>query len=395
MTASAPDFKGRTVLILGGDGFCGWPTALRFSSLGANVAILDNESRRQIDAELKVRSLTMISSLPERILAWAGESGNHMGLFRFDLATDYPALRNLLAELQPDIIVHFAEQRSAPYSMRSSEGARYSIDNNVRVTHNLLAALAETGLDPHLIHLGTIGVYGYANAGLQLPEGYLRVTAHGPDGRDVKKEIVYPGKPDSVYHLTKVLDQQLFAFYNQYYGLRITDLHQGVVWGTQTAETRRNPHLVNRFDHDPIFGTVVNRFIVQAIDGTPLTVYGSGEQARAFIHIRDMLTCITLAAETPPEPGERVRIVNQYSEICTLNALAARVSALTGAKIDYLKNPRREPEDNEFEVSRTILTSLGFEPNTFEDILAAEIADITDILATQSPDKSEFLKPGI
>lgn len=395
MAIDTYNFKGKTVLILGGDGFCGWPTALRFSSLGADVTIVDNESRRRIDCELGSGSLTAIKSLPERILAWASENGSHLGLFRFDLATNYPELCDLLRALQPDIIVHFAEQRSAPYSMTSSEGARYSIDNNIRTTHNLLAALVETGLTPHLIHLGTIGVYGYAHAGLQLPEGYLRVTAHGPDGQDVEKDIIYPGRPDSVYHLSKVLDQQLLAFYNRTYGLRVTDLHQGIVWGTQTTETRRHPHLVNRFDHDAVFGTVVNRFVVQAINGAPLTVYGSGQQARAFIHIEDMLSCITLAAMTPPAAGDRVRIVNQYSEVCTLNTLAARISDLTGAQILHLENPRSEPEDSTFDPSRSILTGLGFEPHTFEEALGAEIEGVTSILANSEIGRSKLLKPVI
>jgi UDP-sulfoquinovose synthase len=369
-------FNDTSVLILGGDGFCGWPTALRFSVLGARIVIADNSSRRRIDQDLGTESLTKISSLPERIQAWEEETGSRIGMQHIDLASDYSDLCNLLKTVRPDIIVHFAEQRSAPYSMVSSAGARYSVDNNIMTTHNLLAALAETKTDAHLIHLGTIGVYGYSTAGLRLPEGYLTITAHGSDGRDVEAEIVYPGKPDSIYHLTKSLDQQLFAFYARYYGTRITDLHQGIVWGTQTSETRLDPRLVNRFDHDAIYGTVVNRFILQALQGKPLTVYGSGEQARAYVHIEDMLTCITLAAQTPPGQGKRVRIVNQFSEICSINSLASLVSELTGAEIGRLENPRREPEGNEFDVSRNTLIDLGFEPRTFNRALAAEVADL-------------------
>lgn len=369
-------FRGASVLVLGGDGFCGWPTALRFSALGAGVTIADNGSRRRIDTDLGTGSLTRIFSLTDRIHAWEQNTGNPITACQVDLATEYSALCDLLKTAQPDIIVHLAEQRSAPYSMRSSDGARYTVDNNIRATHNLLAALAETRTDAHLVHLGTIGVYGYSTAGLRLPEGYLNITAHGDDGRDVETQVIYPGSPDSVYHLTKALDQQLFAFYARFHGFRITDLHQGVVWGTQTTETRGDLRLVNRFDHDPVYGTVVNRFILQALQGKPLTVYGSGEQMRAYVHIEDMLTCITLAARTPPNRNERVRIVNQYSEICTVNRLARHIADLTGAEISHVPNARREPEGNEFDVSRNTLLDLGFTPRTFARTLGAEIADL-------------------
>ncbi len=365
-----------SALVLGGDGFCGWPTALRLSALGAQVTIVDNGARRRIDQELGTVSLTDIASLPTRIQAWKEQSGAGIAAYQVDLTTQYSALCDVLTTARPDLIVHFAEQRSAPYSMLSTAGARYTVDSNIRTTHNLLAALTETGTDAHLVHLGTIGVYGYGTAGLQLPEGYLDITAHGADGREVDTQVIYPGNPDSVYHLTKALDQQLFAFYARFHGLRITDLHQGVVWGTQTAETRHNPRLVNRFDHDRIYGTVVNRFILQALQGKPLTVYGSGEQMRAYVHIEDMLTCITLAARTPPRHNERVRIVNQFSEICTVNALARRIASLTGAEISHVPNTRREPEGNEFDVARNTLIDLGFTPRTFDRGLESEIADL-------------------
>jgi UDP-sulfoquinovose synthase len=323
--------------------------------------------------------------LSDRAAAWAEVSGQYISIHQLDLATDYAELLDALREIKPDIIVHFAEQRSAPFSMMSSDGARYSVDNNVRATHNLLAALVETGLDPHLIHLGTIGVYGYSTAGLRLPEGYVRVTARGADGREVEKEILYPGEPDSIYHMTKVLDQQLFAFYARRYALRITDLHQGIVWGTQTLETRRSPRLVNRFDRDAVYGTVVNRFLIQAIEGRPLTVYGSGRQVRAFIHIEDMLTCIGLAADTPPRRGERVRILNQFSETSSVKVLALRVATLTGADVVHVDNPRLEPEGNEFDVDRSTLHDLGFRPRIFANQLGSEFVDLANLLAPEAP----------
>lgn len=375
-----PPFGKNRVLVLGGDGFCGWPAALRFSALGADVSIIDNGSRRALDAQLGIASVTPIQSLQARAGEWHSLTGSSIRVFEIDLATDYAALSSALRELQPDIILHFAEQRSAPFSMMSSEGARYSIDNNIRATHNLLAALVETGCDPHLLHLGTIGVYGYGTAGLKLPEGYLRVTAHGADERIVEKEILYPGEPDSVYHLSKALDQQLCAFYVRHYGLRVTDLHQGVVWGAQTEETSCVAALINRLDIDPIYGTVVNRFIFQAVQGQDLTIYGSGDQVRAFIHIEDMLTCLVLAAQTPPEKGQKLRVVNQFAETSSVNALARRVQEASGAEFVHIENPRREPEGNEFDPDQSILRALGFQPRRFADALAAEYLALRKLL---------------
>ena len=376
-----PILTGESVLVLGGDGFCGWPTALRFSALGAHVTIVDNGSRRALDTTLGIQSLTEIRSLPERIAAWKTISGRKITSRRLDIAKDYGALVELLTDLKPTTIIHFAEQRSAPYSMLSSEGARYSVDNNIRTTHNLLAAMVEAECDAHLMHLGTIGIYGYGSAGMQLPEGYAQVTLHGSDGREVEREILYPGEPVSIYHMTKQLDQHLCAFYARHYGLRITDLHQGIVWGTQTEETRQDPRLVNRFDHDAVYGTVVNRFLVQAFEGKPLTVYGSGRQTRAFIHIEDMLTCFILASRTPPARGDRVRILNEVSETSSINALADRVAALTGAEIAHVENPREEPESNEFAVDRKKLANMGLKAHTFDDMLGAEVEALTEILS--------------
>jgi UDP-sulfoquinovose synthase len=220
----------------------------------------------------------------------------------------------------------------------------------------------------------------------------LPITALGVDGRTVEKEILYPGEPDTIYHMTKVLDQQLFAFYARYYGLTITDLHQGIVWGTQTTETKRDVRLVNRFDHDPIYGTVVNRFLVQAFENRPLTIYGSGSQTKAFIHIEDMLTCLTLAAASPPKSGDRVQIMNQFAETCSINDLAAHLSKVSGATLSYIENPRKEPEGNEFDLDRSTLRNLGLNPRFLEDTLGDEIADLVDLIAptpsTAADDKS-------
>ena len=211
------------------------------------------------------------------------------------MAENYRELLDLLLEWQPEAVVHFAEQRAAPYSMKSSWHKRYTVNNNVNATHNLLAALVEADLDAHVVHLGTMGVYGYGTAGVKIPEGYLRVRFDSDDGGEVEQEILYPVNPGSVYHMTKTQDQLLFAFYNKNDGTRVTDLHQGIVWGTQTAETRLDERLINRFDYDGDYGTVLNRFLMQAAVGYPLTVHGTGGQTRAFIHIQDTVRCIQLA----------------------------------------------------------------------------------------------------
>src|SRR5256884_4253793 len=271
------------VLVLGGDGFCGWPTSLYLSDKGHDVTILDNLSRRKIDVELEVESLTPIRPIGERLRAWKEVSGREIGFVNTDIATEYDRLVRVLQDKQPDAIVHFAEQRAAPYSMRSTHTKRYTVDNNVRATHNLLTALVDTGIDAALAHLGTMGVYGYGWSGTApIPEGYLTVKVPTPDG-ELEREILHPANPGSVYHMTKTLDQLLFAFYAKNDGLRITDLHQGIVWGTQTDQTGRDERLINRFDYDGDYGTVLNRFLMQAAIGHPLTVHGTCGHAPPFI----------------------------------------------------------------------------------------------------------------
>jgi UDP-sulfoquinovose synthase len=366
----------RRILVLGGDGFCGWPTALYLSARGNEVAIADNLSRRRIDDELDASSLTPIRTLDERVAAWQEITGRRIDTEILDIARDYDGLLALLEELRPQAIVHFAEQRAAPYSMKSSWHKRYTVDNNVNATHNLLAALVEADLDAHVVHLGTMGVYGYKSAGAAIPEGYLTVRVDGLQGEDAEREILYPADAGSVYHATKTLDQLLFAFYAKNDELRITDLHQGIVWGTQTDETSLDERLVNRFDYDGDYGTVLNRFLMQAAIGYPLTVHGSGGQTRAFIHIRDTVRCIELAIANPPERGERVRIYNQTTEVHRVIDLATFVARLTGAEIDLVDNPRKEAPENELAVENKGLVGLGLEPTTLKDELLQEVTEI-------------------
>jgi UDP-sulfoquinovose synthase len=364
------------VLVLGGDGFCGWPTSLYLSDRGHDVTILDNLSRRKIDIDLEVDSLTPISAIGERLRAWREVSGREIGFVNVDLATEYDRLASLLLELRPDAIVHFAEQRAAPYSMRSEKTKRYTVDNNVRATHNLLTALVDTGVNAAIAHLGTMGVYGYGWSGsAPIPEGYLTVKVPTPDG-DLEREILHPANPGSVYHMTKTLDQLLFAFYAKNDGLRITDLHQGIVWGTQTNQTVLDPRLINRFDYDGDYGTVLNRFLMQAAIGHPLTVHGTGGQTRAFIHIKDTVRCIEIAISNPPQAGEKPKVLNQITETHRVLDLAKLVSDITGADIAYLPNPRVEAEENELVVRNDQFLALGLEPTTLSEGLLTEVREI-------------------
>jgi UDP-sulfoquinovose synthase len=364
------------VLVLGGDGFCGWPTSLHLSAEGYDVKIVDNFARRIADVELETSSLTPISPLSERLEAWHLATGQQIAFERFDVAEHYHRLLTLIQEWQPDAVVHFAEQRAAPYSMKSSWHKRYTVSNNLNATNNLLAALVEAECDAHVVHLGTMGVYGYGTAGLKIPEGYMRIQVPTDEGEVVESEILYPPNPGSIYHLTKTQDQLFFAYYNKNDGIRVTDLHQGIVWGTQTRETRLDERLINRFDYDGDYGTVLNRFLMQAALKYPLTVHGSGGQTRAFIHIQDTVRCIQLAIENPPAAGERVQVFNQMTETHRLIDLAGLVSRLTGAEIDHVENPRNEADSNDLLVENAQLIGLGLEPITLEETLLREVTDI-------------------
>ncbi|GAB5507203.1 MAG: NAD-dependent epimerase/dehydratase family protein [Rhizobiaceae bacterium] len=364
------------IAVLGGDGFVGWPTSLHLSNLGHKVHILDNLSRRWIDTELGVQSLTPMDSIQERTRIWHLETGRRIHFHLIDIARDYDLLKVWLDENRPDAIVHFAEQRAAPYSMKSDRHKNYTVNNNVSATHNLLNAMVETGVDAHLVHLGTMGVYGYSSVGAAIPEGYLPVGIETLAGNRVDQEILYPANPGSVYHMTKCLDQLLFQFYAKNDGVRITDLHQGIVWGTHTRETRMHEQLVNRFDYDGDYGTVLNRFLIQAAIGYPLTVHGTGGQTRAFIHIQDSVRCIELALASAPKAGERVKIFNQMTETHRVRDLAELVAKVTGAKIAYLPNPRKEAPENDLVVSNEQFLDLGLQPTTLAEGLLSEVVDV-------------------
>jgi UDP-sulfoquinovose synthase len=372
--APVGDGKLKKIFVLGGDGFCGWPTALHLSDKGHEVVVIDNLSRRKIDVELGCSSLTPISSPETRTEVWNGLTGNTLRFVYMDVALEYDKFTQMLKDEKPDTIVHFAEQRAAPYSMKNPVTKRYTIDNNVGATHNVLCGIVESGLDIHLVHLGTMGVYGYGNSGGEIPEGYIDVIL--PGGRE--RKILHPAYPGSIYHTTKCLDALLFQFYAKNDLLRITDLHQGIVWGTNTHQCARDERLCNRFDYDGEYGTVLNRFLMQAACGIPLTVYGTGGQTRGFIHISDTARCIELAVTNPPSAGQPVEILNQLAETKRVRDLATKVAELSGAEVDFVANPRQEDAENELVVKNQKFRLLGLDPILLDsaDGLLTEVEEI-------------------
>lgn len=362
----------KKVMVLGGDGFCGWPTSLHLSDKGHEIVIVDNLSRRKIDMDLGCDSLTPISSMEERVQAWKEVSGKEIKFVNLDVAKDYDLLVQLIKQEKPDSIVHFAEQRAAPYSMKDSKGKRYTIDNNVSGSNNLCCAVIDSEVDAHIVHLGTMGVYGYGTSGGEIPEGYIDVIL--PGGRE--STILHPAYPGSVYHATKCLDAILWQFYQKNDQLRITDLHQGIVWGTNTPQTVLDERLINRFDYDGDYGTVLNRFLMQAAMGVPLTVYGTGGQTRAFIHVTDTARCIEIAVNNPPALGDRVEIFNQVAETRRVRDIAEMVAKMTGVKVDFIPNPRQEAAENELDVSNRKFCNLGLDPITLDERLFDEVTEV-------------------
>jgi UDP-sulfoquinovose synthase len=360
------------IAVLGGDGYCGWATALYLSKKGHTVSILDNFIRRQWDSELGVQTLTPIRSLTERVRAWAELTGKTIDVFVGDV-TDYEFLSATLEEFEPDAVVHFAEQRSAPYSMIDRKHAVFTQVNNVVGTLNLLFALRQIRPDCHLVKLGTMGEYGTPN--IDIEEGYITIEHNG------RKDVLpYPKQPGSFYHLSKVHDSHNIMFCCRAWGIRATDLNQGVVYGTVTDEVALDEALINRFDYDEVFGTVLNRFCAQAMTGDPLTVYGSGGQTRGFLDIRDTVRCIELACLHPANPGE-FRVFNQFTERFSILDLAHMVQG-AGAKmglkveVNHLPNPRVESEEHYYNAKNTKLIDLGLEPHLLSNSLLDSLMNV-------------------
>jgi UDP-sulfoquinovose synthase len=359
------------ILVLGGDGYLGWPTAVHLSDCGHDVAIADNFVRRQYDHELGVESLVPIEPLHTRVRAWREVTGLELTTFVGDL-TDAEFTYRMIREFHPDAVVHFAEQRAAPYSMIDRQHAVYTQTNNVVGTLNLLYAIAETDPSIHLIKLGTMGEYGTPN--IDIEEGWLEVTHNGRSDR-----VLYPKRPPSFYHLSKVHDSHNIEFACRIWGLPATDLNQGIVYGQQTDETVRDDRLATRFDYDAVFGTVLNRFIILAALGQPLTVYGEGGQTRGLIDVRDTVECIRLAAEQPAKPGE-YRVFNQMTESMSVLDLAKLVADLhpNAVDVEHLDNPRVEAETHYYKVTHTGLVELGLNPHLLSDTLLTSLYAVAD-----------------
>ncbi len=359
------------ILVLGGDGYLGWPTALHLSDAGHQVGVLDNFARRSYDHEMGVQSLVPIEPLRVRVETWRQLSGQRIEVFAGDLC-DADFIVEAVRAFGPEAIVHYAEQRSAPYSMIDRKHAAYTQQNNVVGTLNVLFAIAETDRDIHLVKLGTMGEYGTPN--IDIEEGWLEVEHNGRRDR-----MLFPKKPGSFYHLSKVHDSHNIEFACRIWGLRATDLNQGVVYGQETPQTVRDERLANRFDYDAIFGTVLNRFVIQAVLGHPLTVYGSGGQTRGIIDVRDTVECIRLACENPAEPGE-FRVFNQLTESMSVVDMAKTVAASYPGDVDveYLDNPRVEAHEHYYNVVHTGLVELGLQPHLLSDTLISSLFEVAE-----------------
>jgi len=359
------------IMVLGGDGYLGWPTAMYLSSRRHEVAVLANAVRRQYDEELGSGSLVPIESLRTRVKAWREVTGAELACYHGDL-TDADFTYDAIRSFRPDAVVHFAEQRAAPYSMIDRKHAVYTQTNNIVGTLNLMYAVGEVDRDIHIVKLGTMGEYGQPN--IDIEEGWLEVEHKGRTDR-----VLYPKKPGSFYHLSKVHDSHNLEFGCRIWGLRVTDLNQGVVYGQQTEQTVLDPRLETRLDYDAVFGTVLNRFAIQAVLGLPLSVYGGGSQTRAFLDIRDTVRCIELACENPADSGE-FRVFNQATEQFSLEELAKLVanSFPGGVEVEHLDNPRVEAENHYYSFVHTALESLGLEPHLLGDTLLTSMYGIID-----------------
>jgi UDP-sulfoquinovose synthase len=359
------------ILVLGADGYLGWPTALHLSAAGHDVGVADNLVRRRYDEELGVDSLVPIASFDDRVRMWTKLSGRRLSQYLGDL-TDATFVHQMVSDFGPDTIVHFAEQRSAPYSMIDQEHAVYTQSNNVVGTMNVLYAIGDIDRDIHLVKLGTMGEYGTPN--IDIEEGWLTITHKGRTDT-----MLYPKRPGSFYHLSKVHDSHNIEFACRIWGLRATDLNQGVVYGQQTEQTAAHPDLATRFDYDHVFGTVLNRMVIQAVLGHPLTVYGTGGQTRGLINLVDTVECVRLSAESPADPGE-FRVFNQFTEQMSVRQIAEAVAdAYPGdCVIENVDNPRVESESHYYRAAHTRLLDLGLVPHLLNETLIGSMFAIAD-----------------
>ena len=359
------------VLILGGDGFLGWPTAMAFAKQGHDVCVVDNYLRRNIAQQTQSEALIPTPNLHDRAAIFKAVSGLSMQVEIGDCA-DYRMMSNLFQKFQPEVVIHYAEQPSAPYSMMGFDEASLTLNNNLNATFNLIWAVLEHAPDCHIIKLGTMGEYGTPN--IDIEEGWIDIEHKGRQDK-----FLYPRQAGSLYHTTKVLDTDLLWFYVRTYGVRGTDLMQGPVYGLSTDECDADERLVPNFHYDDIFGTVVNRFLVQAVAGVPLTVYGKGGQVRGYLNLKDTLQCVELAFENPAKKGE-LRILNQFTETFSVNELADKVQRVgnrlgLNVQVQSIENPRKEAEDHYYNPSHSGLMELGLQPNYMTDDVVASMLE--------------------
>jgi UDP-sulfoquinovose synthase len=359
------------ILVLGGDGYLGWPTALHLSAIGHEVAVNDNFARRGYDVEMGVDTLVPIASLEERIATWAEISGQTLKSYIGDLC-DPDFTHQMVQDFRPEAIVHFAEQRAAPYSMIDQAHAVYTQTNNVVGNLNVMYAIADIDIDIHLVKLGTMGEYGQPN--IDIEEGWIEIEHKGR-----KDRMLYPKRPGSFYHCSKVHDSTNIEFGCRIWGMRATDLNQGVVYGADTEQTKLDPRLATRFDYDGVFGTVLNRMVIQAVLGHPLTVYGNGSQTRGLINLVDTVECIRLACENPADRGE-FRVFNQMTETMSINQIAETIAAEFPGEctIEHVKNPRVEIYDHYYNVVHTALEGLGLKPTLLSMALIDHLFDVVE-----------------
>jgi UDP-sulfoquinovose synthase len=366
------------ILVLGGDGYLGWPTALHLSALDHEVAVCDNFARRGYDEEMGVESLVPIATLDERIATWREISGKEIKSYVGDLC-DPTFVHQMVGDFEPDTIVHFGEQRAAPYSMIDQAHAVYTQTNNVVGNLNVMYAIADLNRDIHLVKLGTMGEYGTPN--IDIEEGWIEIEHNGRRDR-----MLYPKRPGSFYHCSKVHDSTNIEFGCRIWGMRATDLNQGVVYGADTEQTKLDPRLATRFDYDGVFGTVLNRMLIQAVLGHPLTVYGNGSQTRGLINIVDTVECIRIAAEYPAERGE-FRVFNQMTESMSIRQIAETIVAQYpkwsgsnggGVRVEHVENPRVESYDHYYNVKHTALVGLGLKPTLLSTTLIDHLFDLVE-----------------
>ncbi len=357
------------ILILGGDGYIGWPTAMKLSAAGHEVMVADNYLRRRLMREIDCEALFPVPNLHERARFWAEKSSREVSVRIGDL-NDWTFMASVFQEVRPEAIIHYAEQPSAPYSMIDRASADLTLRNNLGVTFNTIHAMSQFAPDAHLVKLGTLGEYGTPN--IDIEEGWIDIEHNGR-----KDRFLFPRAAGSLYHTTKVLDTDLLWFYVRVWGLRVTDLMQGPVYGLATDESGEDDHLTSFLNYDEVFGTVLNRFMVQAIAGYPLTVYGKGGQTRGYLHLKDALQCVQLAVENPAKPGE-LRVFNQFVETFSVNDLAQRVHDSgtrfgLDVQVQSLPNPRKEMEEHYYNPVHTGLLELGLNPTPLSDATMDEM----------------------